>query len=76
MARRGDGPLPSTMGDCEALAFESPEDAPAEGSEEPAEDVPPAHPARSREDTRPSELSDIMIFVCWTYTETITHENH
>ena len=46
------------MGDCEALAFESPEDAPAEGSEEP-EDVPPAHPARSREDTRPSELSDV-----------------
>ena len=59
MARRVDAPLPSTMGDCEALAFESPEDAPAEGSEEPAEDVPPAHPARGREDTRPSELSDV-----------------
>ena len=59
MARRVDAPLPSTMGDCEALAFESPEDAPAEDSEEPAEDAPPAHPARSREDTRPSELSDV-----------------
>ena len=59
MARRVAAPLPSTMGDCEALAFESPEDAPAEGSEEPAEDVPPAHPARRREDTRPSELSDV-----------------
>ena len=59
MARRVAAPLPSTMGDCEALAFESLEDAPAEGSEEPAEDGPPAHPARSREDTRPSELSDV-----------------
>ena len=47
------------MGACKALSFEAPEEAQPEGAEEPDEDVPPAHPARSREDTRPSELSDI-----------------